>query len=197
MPPGIDVGLGPGHIVLDDPAHLPRKGGTGPQSSAHVYCGQTAAWIKIPVGIMEVAQLLPKRGTASQFLAHVCCSIFSPPVISTTSRELRRDFNIPSVLHVELCSLCVLYFPLLIIDIQHYNFIVLSCVMLPVYLAIQLFKLQRCHNRVEMTVRIAQCPTALSMCPPWFLGWLRPCAQYHHHHHTPQPFTALFPGPPG
>jgi len=39
---GMELGLGPGHIVLDgDPA---------PQFSAHVCCGQTAGWIKVPLG---------------------------------------------------------------------------------------------------------------------------------------------------
>ena len=42
---GREVGLGPGHIVLDgDPA--PQKGHS-PQFSAHVRCGQTAEWIKM------------------------------------------------------------------------------------------------------------------------------------------------------
>ena len=31
----------------------PEKGGTTPQFSAHVYCGQTAGWIKVALG-MEV-----------------------------------------------------------------------------------------------------------------------------------------------
>ena len=31
----------------------PQKGGGAPQFSAHVYCSQTAAWIKMPLG-MEV-----------------------------------------------------------------------------------------------------------------------------------------------
>ena len=45
-----EVGLSPGHIVLDgDPAPLPRRC-TDPQFSAHVCCGQTAAWIKMPFG---------------------------------------------------------------------------------------------------------------------------------------------------
>ena len=41
---GMQVGLGPGHIVLDgDLASLPKKGAEPPpQFSAHVYCGQTA-----------------------------------------------------------------------------------------------------------------------------------------------------------
>jgi len=49
MPLGTEVGLGQGDFVLDgDPA--PQKGGTAPQFLAHVYCGQTARWIKMPLG---------------------------------------------------------------------------------------------------------------------------------------------------
>jgi len=42
--------------VLDgDPAPLPKKGAEPPpQFSAHVYCGQTAGWIKIALGIEVV-----------------------------------------------------------------------------------------------------------------------------------------------
>jgi len=48
MPVGTEVGLGPGHNVLDgDPA--PPKKGHSPHLSAHV-CGQTAGWIKMPLG---------------------------------------------------------------------------------------------------------------------------------------------------
>jgi len=48
---GMEVGLSPGDFVLDgEPAPpLPKKGRTL-QFSAHVCCGQTAAWIKIPLG---------------------------------------------------------------------------------------------------------------------------------------------------
>jgi len=50
---GMEVGLGPGHIVLDrDPAPPPEKG-TDPQFSAHFYCGPTAGYIKMPLD-MEV-----------------------------------------------------------------------------------------------------------------------------------------------
>jgi len=89
---GMQVGLGPGHILLDgdpapfpkghspqlsaicggqmacmdqnatwfggrppprrlclrwEPRSLPQKGGAAPKFSAHVYCGQTAGWIKM------------------------------------------------------------------------------------------------------------------------------------------------------
>ena len=52
---GVQVGLGPGHIVLDwDPAELPfPKRGRSPQFSAfsaHICCGQMAGWIKMPLG---------------------------------------------------------------------------------------------------------------------------------------------------
>ena len=50
---GMQVGLGPGHTVLDgDPAPLHQRG-TAPQFSAHICCGQVAAWIKMSLG-MEV-----------------------------------------------------------------------------------------------------------------------------------------------
>ena len=73
---GMEVGLGPVHIVLDgDTAPLPKKGGRAPTPfSAHLYCGQTAGCIKVPLG-MEVGLSLgdcvrwgpipyPKRGAA-------------------------------------------------------------------------------------------------------------------------------------
>jgi len=48
---GMQVGLGPGHIVLDgDPAPLPQRG-TAPQFLAHICCGQMAAWIKMSLGV--------------------------------------------------------------------------------------------------------------------------------------------------
>jgi len=48
---GKQVGLGPGHIVLDvEPAPPPTKGHS-PQFSAHICCGQMAAWIKMSLGM--------------------------------------------------------------------------------------------------------------------------------------------------
>jgi len=47
---GMQVGLGPGHTVLDgDPVPLLQRG-TAPQFSAHICCGQMAAWIKMSLG---------------------------------------------------------------------------------------------------------------------------------------------------
>ena len=48
MPLGMEVGLGPGHILLDGDLAPPK--GHNPQFSAHVCCGQMAGWIKMPLG---------------------------------------------------------------------------------------------------------------------------------------------------
>jgi len=57
---GMVVRLGPGHIVLDGNPATPPQIGHGPQFSAHVCCGQTAALIKMPLG-MEVEPGPPKK----------------------------------------------------------------------------------------------------------------------------------------
>jgi len=52
MPLGTEVGLGPDDIVLDgDQLPSPKRGKAPSQFSAHVYCGQTAGWIKMALGI--------------------------------------------------------------------------------------------------------------------------------------------------
>jgi len=38
-----------GLVFVGDPASLPKRG-RSPQFSAHIYCGQTAAWIMMPLG---------------------------------------------------------------------------------------------------------------------------------------------------
>jgi len=50
---GRKLGLDPSDIMLDgDPAHSPLKGSRAPKFSAIVYCGQTAGWTKMPLGMM-------------------------------------------------------------------------------------------------------------------------------------------------
>ena len=51
--------FGPGHIVLAGDPVPPPKRGTAPQFSAHICCGQMAAWIKMSLG-MEVG-IGPRR----------------------------------------------------------------------------------------------------------------------------------------
>jgi len=81
----MQIGLGPGHIVLDgDTAPRPPKGHS-PQFSAHVYCDQTAGWIKMALGMevgLDPGHIVldrdpapqPQKGdTVPQFSAHVYC----------------------------------------------------------------------------------------------------------------------------
>ena len=52
MPHGMEVDLDPSEIVLWGPGSPPLKGAESPFST-HVYCGQTAAWVKMPLD-MEI-----------------------------------------------------------------------------------------------------------------------------------------------
>jgi len=88
---GVGVGLRTVHIVLDgDPCSYHQKGGTAFQLSAHVYCSQTAGWIKMSLStevglspgdiVLDGTQLPPtsppqkKGGHSPQFLARVYCA---------------------------------------------------------------------------------------------------------------------------
>jgi len=72
----MEVGLGSGDIVLDGTEPL-QKGHSPPQFSAHVYCGQTARCISIPLGmevglgqgdiVLDGNPAPPKRDTAPNF----------------------------------------------------------------------------------------------------------------------------------
>ena len=50
---GVQVGLGPGDIVLDGDLAPPPQRGTAPQFSAHICWCKMAVWIQMPLG-MEV-----------------------------------------------------------------------------------------------------------------------------------------------
>ena len=87
MPLGMEVGLGPGDIVLHGvpaPRLSPpqKKGGRrgkghSPQFSAKCYCGQTAGWIKMPLDtevalgpgdvVLDGDSAPPKTDTAPTF----------------------------------------------------------------------------------------------------------------------------------
>jgi len=45
-----EVGLGPGDIVLNGDPSPPKGGGTAAPTFWPIYCGQTAGWIKMPLG---------------------------------------------------------------------------------------------------------------------------------------------------
>jgi len=81
---GVEVGLCPGHIVLDGDPAPPEKGHSPPQFSAHVYCGQTAMSTRIPLGMelgLSLGEIVldgdptphPLVGHIPQFSANVYC----------------------------------------------------------------------------------------------------------------------------
>jgi len=63
---------------------IPKKGDRAPKFSAHVYCGQTAGWIKMPLGmevgfgpchiVLDGDPAPPKKGHSPPFSADVYCS---------------------------------------------------------------------------------------------------------------------------
>jgi len=76
MPLGMELGLDPGDFVFDGDPVPPRKKGTAPtQFLAHVYCDQTAGWMKTSLGtevdlgpchiVLDGTQLPPRTGTAA------------------------------------------------------------------------------------------------------------------------------------
>ena len=85
MPLGVEVGLslGVGDFVLDGDPAPPQKGGRAPKFLANVYCGKTAGWIKMALG-MEVGLspgdfVLDGDPTPSpQKGAELPCPIFGP-----------------------------------------------------------------------------------------------------------------------
>jgi len=98
MPLGTEVGLDPNDIVLyENSAPFLQKGGTAPQFSTHVCCGQTAGRIKMPLGtkvglgpgrivLHEYPVHPPKRGAAPNFRPMSIVAKRSP--ISATAEHL-------------------------------------------------------------------------------------------------------------
>jgi len=97
------------HCVRWGPCSTPQKRGHSPQFLAHVYCGQTAGWMKMPLG-MEVGLSPghivldgdpappPQKGHSPQFSAHVSCMAKWSP-ISATAEHL-------FLTHLQMCTLC-------------------------------------------------------------------------------------------
>jgi len=85
MPLDRKVGLAPSDIVLDMNSAPPPQRGQNPQFLVHVYCGQTAGWIKMPLAMAAIGlgpghivldgdpAPIPKRGHSPQFSAHFYC----------------------------------------------------------------------------------------------------------------------------
>ena len=109
---GMEMGLGPGHIVLDgDPVSPPKKGTQLPPISAHVYCRQMAGWIKMPLGtevglgpgdaVLDGDPAPPKRGTALPPIFSPCLLWPRSPISATAELLLPLIF---AVLLVNLIS---------------------------------------------------------------------------------------------
>ena len=93
---GMQVGFGPGHIVLDGDAAPPPLKGHSPQFSSNVRCGQTTEWMKTPLGtevdlspghiVLDGVPAPRERGTAAPiFSAHICCSHGRPSQLLLSS----------------------------------------------------------------------------------------------------------------
>jgi len=105
MPLGTEVGLDPGHTVLDGDPAPPNKGHVQHplHFSAHVYSGETDGWFKMPLG-NEVDLALghivldgdPVRcfrglwpnGRPSQLLLSACKLLYQLPTESQTVRRI-------------------------------------------------------------------------------------------------------------
>jgi len=95
---GMKVGLGPGDFVFDGDPATPRTEvtPTTTQFLAHVYCGQTAGWMKTPVGtevdlipghiVLDGVPALRETGTAAHvFTARVYCGHGRPSQLLLSS----------------------------------------------------------------------------------------------------------------
>jgi len=114
-----DIGLDPGDIVLvGDPAAPPTKGTAAPpQFSAHVCCGQTARWLKMPLGREadlspgdivldgDPAYSSPERDHNTPCFRPMCIVPKRSPV-SATAEHLYRwsPKNLISTLHEIFCT---------------------------------------------------------------------------------------------
>ena len=91
MPLGMEVGLSPGDFVLDGTQTPCRKMGGVPKFSAHVYCGQTATWIKTPlgtaVGLGSGDIVLDGDPARPPLEGHIPLPIFQP--MSVVAKRLR------------------------------------------------------------------------------------------------------------
>jgi len=129
MKRGMQVGLGPGHILLDgDPAPLPQRD-RAPKFSAHICCGQMAGWIKMPLGrqvglgpsdiVLDGDPGPPQRGTAAPlFSAHIYCGhgrpcqlllsccIFNFASVITASKD---GVNILPFISYIICAMSILF----------------------------------------------------------------------------------------
>ena len=104
MPLGMEVGLGPRDFVFDgDQATPEQRVRPPPASFGHVYCGQTAGWMKTPLGtevdlgsvhIFLDGDLAPharEKGTAAPTLFGPCLLWPQSPISATDELLYKRS----------------------------------------------------------------------------------------------------------
>jgi len=114
----MEVVLGPGDFVFDrDPATTRTEGTpTTTQFLAYVYCGQTAGWMKTPLGtevdlgpghiVLDGVPALRERSTAAPiFSAHVYCGHGRPSQLLLSSCLESDDLTTKSGLGLHLTKL--------------------------------------------------------------------------------------------
>ena len=97
----MEVGLGPGDFVFDGNPATPRTEGTPTTSQflAHVYCGQTAEWMKTPLGtevdigpghiVLDGVPALRERGIVAPHLFGPCLLWPRSPISATAELLLQ------------------------------------------------------------------------------------------------------------
>ena len=103
-----------GHIVLDRDPAPPRKGHSIPHFWAHVYCGQTAGWIRKPLGtevdldpgdtVLDGAQFPPLKGTQQPHSPHfsVHFAVSRSPIIATAELLYPLSHPHPRIPHARI-----------------------------------------------------------------------------------------------
>ena len=93
MPLDTEINLGPADVVLDGVAASPWKGHS-PQFLVHVYCGQTAGWMKTPLGtevdlgpghiVLDGDSALPAKGAQQPTPVFGVCLLWpQSPILAT------------------------------------------------------------------------------------------------------------------
>jgi len=87
MPLGTEVNVGSGDVVLDGVADPPKRG-TAPLL-VHVYCGQTAGWMKTPLGTeVDLDPYGIRRGPSSRERGTALPASFRPKSVVDTVAHL-------------------------------------------------------------------------------------------------------------
>ena len=99
-------------------SQLPPKRGTAPEFSVHVYCGQTAGWMKTPLGtevdlgpgyiVLDGDPAPPRKGHSSPPLFGPCLLWPRSPISATAELFLAGDGldNTSSTAYLFVSNIC-------------------------------------------------------------------------------------------